>query len=116
MSRTEFSNERWLVAVGADHVTGSFLQVWPQPHEGYDRPRLVIDNMGARLQAPSEDTTELPLLPLSVLEELGRVRVRFQVAAQAGNTRPNIDAETIIRFAKLLGFEGIEAEVYGVLD
>jgi len=111
MSRQEFENEDWMFAVGADSFTGSFLQIWKQPHDQQDTPLLVIDNMGVR---PSGDNMGLPHGTNRLIEETVE---RYRLAMEHGNPRPNIDAGTICSFAHSLGFSrDIDMDIYRVLD
>lgn len=111
MSRKEFEVDDWMFAVGADPFTGSFLQIWRQPHDQQDTPLLVIDNMGVR---PSGNNMGLPHRTNRLIEETTE---RYRLARQHGNPRPNIDAGTISEFAYSLGFaKDIDMEIFKVLD
>jgi hypothetical protein len=100
-----------MFAVGADPFTGSFFQIWKQPHSEQDLPVLVIDNMGVR---PWPEPLGLPHQTCRLIAETTE---RYRLAREHGNPKPNIDAGTICLFAHSLGFPGdIDMEIYKVLD
>ena len=111
MSRREVENEKWMIAIGADSVTGSFIQVWNQPHDEQDQPIIVIDNMGV---SPREDLSSTPGTFQAIVTETAQ---RFELARSKGNHYPNLDADTMCRMAKALGFDSsVDRIIYEALD
>lgn len=104
MSRTAFENDNYYLVVGVDRITASFMQVWQQPHDEQDSALLVIDNTGVR--------GELNVCAGLIKE----TKQRFTISRQNGNPYPNLDAETICRFAKKIGFQNIDLQIYNALD
>jgi len=115
MGRIEKSNEKFMVAFGADHATGSFLQVWHQPHAEQDGAFVVIDANGVAIDDHYPIRVE-DILGASAWRYLTGIRERFTYARANGNTRPNLDAETMTIFLVKLGFVGLGKEVHAALD
>lgn len=111
MSRIEFKNDTWRLAIGVDQVTSAFLQIWSS-NEDAENALVIIDNMGVT-HAP---LGKLASLPHDVLRLLGQTTERFEHARSRGNPYPNLDAETICKFARLLNLGGHEADIYAALD
>lgn len=111
MSRVEFENKEWMIAVGVDGYTSSFLQVWVQPHDDQDEAIAIIDNRGVMA---GEESSSTPGPFKDLLED---TRQRFEYSRRHGNSKPNLDAATMCRMAKALGFdEDVAREIYRILD
>lgn len=110
MSRAEFFNKEWMVAFGADHVCGSWVQIWEQPHDEQDTPLVDINNSGVNVYG---DTQKLPEMARKYLDG---VVARYEYARLGGNMYPNIDADTISTLLAKVGFPGMSKDVYRVLD
>lgn len=112
MSRFEHENKQFMSAFGADPFTGSFVQVWEQPHLEQDNAVVVIDNMGVRILQHYDSQ----LTPLQE-SKLDSIRLRFEQARAGGNDRPNIDAETAADLLTAFGFDrSIEKAIYKAFD
>jgi hypothetical protein len=108
VSRFTKRNEQYEIAWGADHVTGSFCQVWHLPSQD-DEPAISIDNMGL-VQG------KCAAVPHAVAVLLRQVEARFAQARARGIANPNIDHETVTRLFELLGFKDIAREVFAAFD
>jgi hypothetical protein len=115
MSRIEKANDKYMVAFGADHATGSYLQVWHQPYELEDGAFLRIDANGVAFDDDQPISIE-DILGESAWRYLEGIKARYQLARRGGNTRPNLDAETMSIFLTKLGFEGLGKEIRAALD
>ena len=115
MSRIEKENDKYMVAFGADHATGSFLQVWHQPHELEDGAFIRIDANGVAFDDDRPISIE-DILGESAWRYLTGIKERYALARRNGNTRPNLDAETMLIFLTKLGFTGLGKEVRAALD
>jgi len=107
MSREEFENSDYMVAVGVDRATSAFVQVWKQPHMERDEPLLVVDSMGVRT---SKGISKTPAGLRDIVEETRR---RFTASRIS---HPNVDAETIVRIVESVGFSDLDRDVYRILD
>jgi hypothetical protein len=114
MSRTEIENDNWMIAIGVDHATGPFMQVWKQPHGEQDGCFLRMDWNGVSLDKDIEGFE----VPKPALREIGKLAMRFDAAFQQGNRQPNIHPEDILGLAKHFGFntEEITRQVFAALD
>lgn len=115
MSRVQKENANFMVAFGADSTTGSYLQVWHQPHEMEDGAFIRIDNLGVAID------DERPIAPEDILgasawRYLMQIKERYQFARSHGNPAPNLDAETMAIFLTKLGFPGLGRDVRAALD
>ena len=112
MSREEHETEKYMAAFGVDKATGTFIQVWEQPHTEQDEPLVCIDNMGVR--ALHDCDTKLTE---EVVDLLSDVMQRFAYSKRHGNPHPNIDAGTVGKLLTMLGFDPqVEREVYRAFD
>ena len=112
MSRVEKEIEKYMAAFGVDHATGTFVQIWEQPHDDQDAPLVRIDNMGIWTPLDYEEK-----LSESVQDFLNDIHQRYIYSKRHGNPRPNIDAGTVGRLLVMLGFDPeIEREVYRTFD
>lgn len=124
MSRFEKDGERFAIAWGVDHVTGTYAQVWLQPKDEQDGALIVIDNQGPRPSGPdAPGVSELlhALYPDRRRAELvilliESVRARFKQAAESGNRNPNVDHLTVAKLFALFGFEDMERAVFEAFD
>lgn len=115
MSRVEKENANFMVAFGADSTTGSYLQVWHQPHEMEDGAFIRIDNLGVAVEDDRPIATE-DIIGASAWRYLMNIKERYQFARGHGNPAPNVDADTIAVFLAKLGFPGCGKEVRAALD
>lgn len=115
MSRIEKENNKYMVAFGADHATGSYLQVWHQPHELEDGAFIRIDANGVSLDEERPIRVE-DIVGESAWKYLMGIKERYRLANGHGNARPNIDAETMSIFLAKLGFPGLGKEIRAALD
>lgn len=110
MSRVEHSNDKFMVAFGADELTGSFVQIWAQPLDDQDTSLVAIDNMGVRT------ISDIFKLPESALKYINSISSRFDYARENGNQHPNIDHTTVTQLLNMLGFHNMGAEVKRTFD
>lgn len=97
-----------MVCWGVDHATGTFCQVWAQPHDEQDEPLVTIDNLGVRSIAKA--------LKPEVNAFLNSVKARFQAAKAQGNFYPNVDEETVAQLFAFFGFHHMRAEIHVTFD
>lgn len=104
MSRVEKETGLWMIAFGADHATGSYVQIWVQPHNDRDCPAVVIDNLGVRLSDLEHSGFDQRSFPQETMRIIDETADRYAEARTHTNSRPNIDPDTITRLAVSLGF------------
>jgi len=115
MTRIEKSNEKYMVAFGVDRVTGSFVQVWQQPHDEQDGALIRIDNQGVLLDEEQPIALE-DIIGTSAWNYLMGIKSRYEIAGRGGNNAPNIDYETASILLTKLGFPGLRREIHAAFD
>jgi hypothetical protein len=112
MPREEFETEEYMAAVGVDRHTGTFVQVWKQPHQEQDGAALIIDNRGVLVY----DKEVVDGFPPAALAYLDGITARYEYARDGGNNAPNIDAETVGTFLSRMGFPSLTMKIYKIFD
>jgi hypothetical protein len=100
MSLEQWANEDWMLAIGVDPVSSVFVQVWKQPTDEQDGALIIVDNQGVSLSVKPEE------LPAQLAREVAYLERRFQIGRDAGNRRPNLHADDVIKIASTVGFSG----------
>ena len=103
MSRFSIFNEEYKFVYGIDSLS-VFIQVWSLLDD--EKPMLVVDSFGIK------EYNRIPQLK-SLIEE---TQQRFSISRSQGNSYPNLDINTICRFARKLGFKNIDLDIYRNLD
>ena len=109
MSRFTAESDRYLMAYGADHILGSFVQVFDKQLDPDDQLVVDISNLGVELSS-SESFNENQK---RVLDEIVNA---FEAARKQGNQYPNIDAQRIHIVAVSFGIDVPLIEIYKALD
>lgn len=114
MSRIEKKNDKFAIAFGADGSLGSFVQVWYASDES-DGAFININNFGVSIDQ-DQPVTVKDIIGESAWQYLMGIKVRYKLAKENGNPRPNIDYETASIFLTKLGFPGLKPEIYAAFD
>lgn len=115
MSRIEKKNEKFAIAFGADGTTGSYVQVWHNPMDEQDGAFINVNNLGVSVDE-DQPVTVKDIIGESAWQYLMGIKVRYKLAKENGNPRPNIDYETASIFLTKLGFPGLKPEIYAAFD
>jgi hypothetical protein len=115
MNRIEKKNDKFAIAFGADGAMGSYVQVWHHPMEEQDGAFININNLGVTIDE-DQPVSIKDIIGESAWQYLMGIKVRYKLAKENGNSRPNIDHETASIFLTKLGFTGLKREIHAAFD
>lgn len=112
MFRSEFVGKKFDLAVGVDHATGAFAQLWAHPIDAQDCAFLVIDLNGVSF---NQGDLELPPQLVDYIHELKVAYDRFHACYKH---YPNLSAIEVTMLARKSSEDFSEGfvKIYALLD
>ena len=110
MSRKDIEGKKYDIAVGVDHATGPFVQIYMHPADDQEGAVVVVDNNGVDIRSYlREEYNGFPARAQAYL-----VGLQQQYAQYPGR---HIGEDHVIELAMLLGgFGDIGRDVYEAFD
>jgi hypothetical protein len=117
MSREDFKRGKWRIAIGVDHMTGAFVQLWlTEEQDGAD---VIVDSRGVIIDDPN--TLLDPRLPVRFVNNLRTLHKRFEAwkASHPKGPMPNLGRDDVVNFVKCFDpdwGEELTKDIYRIMD